>query len=468
MLLLFIISSILYASSAYARIIIGSDLSDRTVAPGKSTSFSASLQDADDPLSYVPVEDNFVANSIMIQWYIKLPGSSMFEILPHSNQYTGYLGKGYISDKTIVSWSNPAVITLSNIKADMDGLQIYYRASGNLPQNGGPVNLTSRTATLHVRTPISLYPPYASPAGQRNIHAPVEVSLYCPTREATIRYTLDGSDPADGNSILYTGPITITQDTIISFRSYLSAEYTAGSQGIGSALQRETYLIKPVLTASPAGGIYSSAQTVTLTCTPPCTKIYYTLDGTRPNDINNAILYTAPIRIENDVTLKAIAIESENDYPYGRNTDILEEKYVVGNINSSVSPPSASPAGGNYSEQQQITLSCPTPGVNIYWSLNGPGISYSSVLYKNPFVISARSGLYVLSAAAVDPRTGERSSEIRESYRMGTYGNNNSSNEKGEGESGGGGCGTNSAYGVCIVSVIFIFCVKLIKKCINN
>ncbi|OPY89115.1 MAG: Nickel uptake substrate-specific transmembrane region [Smithella sp. PtaU1.Bin162] len=67
--------------------------------------------------------------------------------------------------------------------------------------------------------------------------------------------------------------------------------------------------IPPVTTATPAGGTYNTAQTVTLTCNDGtgsgCNKIYYTTNGTTPT--TSSPIYSAPIAIAVTTTLKYFA-----------------------------------------------------------------------------------------------------------------------------------------------------------------
>ncbi len=63
----------------------------------------------------------------------------------------------------------------------------------------------------------------------------------------------------------------------------------------------------PVIT--PATGIYDEPQTVTITAADGCT-IYYTLDGTEPNDATT--LYTAPFVVSETTTVKAVAVNDED------------------------------------------------------------------------------------------------------------------------------------------------------------
>ena len=70
--------------------------------------------------------------------------------------------------------------------------------------------------------------------------------------------------------------------------------------------------IAPVTTASPTGGTYSSAQSVTLFCNDVtgsgCGNIYYTTDGTTPT--TSSPHYSTPINISANTTLNFFAVDS--------------------------------------------------------------------------------------------------------------------------------------------------------------
>jgi len=70
--------------------------------------------------------------------------------------------------------------------------------------------------------------------------------------------------------------------------------------------------IAPVTTASPTGGTYSSAQSVTLSCNDVtgsgCGNIYYTTDGTTPT--TSSPHYSTPINISANTTLNFFAVDS--------------------------------------------------------------------------------------------------------------------------------------------------------------
>ena len=74
-------------------------------------------------------------------------------------------------------------------------------------------------------------------------------------------------------------------------------------------------------TFSPAGGTYDEAQTVTISCDTEGASIYYTLDGTDPD--NGCDEYESPLTIESTTTIKAIA------YKDGESSSIASATYTI-------------------------------------------------------------------------------------------------------------------------------------------
>jgi hypothetical protein len=75
-------------------------------------------------------------------------------------------------------------------------------------------------------------------------------------------------------------------------------------------------------TATPAGGNYTKAQTVTLATATTGTDIHYTLDGNTPT--TGSTKYTVPITISETATLKAIAVKTGMI-----NSGIMTEEYTI-------------------------------------------------------------------------------------------------------------------------------------------
>jgi hypothetical protein len=150
----------------------------------------------------------------------------------------------------------------------------------------------------------------------------------------------------------------------------------------------EPNAVAPVIT--PDGGTFSASQSVTLSTTTASAEIYYTLDGSAPTPAST--LYTGPITISTDTTVKAIAS-------------------AVGYIQSGVSsaiftfttqtpPVGFLPAGGTYLAAQQVTISDADTNAEIYYTTDGSAPSSSSNLYSGPIQISVSE---TINAIAIDP-----------------------------------------------------------------
>ena len=144
-------------------------------------------------------------------------------------------------------------------------------------------------------------PTFTPAAGTYN--AARSVTIACATAGAAIHYTIDGSTPT-ASSTTYATAISITATTTVK------AMGTASNMA-DSAVATATYTIDvnatpaAAPTFSPAGGSYSTAQSVTLLTATTGASIYYTTDGSTPTTAST--LYSAPVQVAASVTLKAIA-----------------------------------------------------------------------------------------------------------------------------------------------------------------
>jgi YD repeat-containing protein len=139
----------------------------------------------------------------------------------------------------------------------------------------------------------------------------------------------------------------------------------------------------PITTATPGGGTYTTAQTVTLSANEPAT-IYYTTDGTTPT--MNSTVYSVPLAISANTTLKYFARDLA-----GNNEAAKTLAYF---INLDTTPPitSATPGGGTYFSPQTVTLTANEPAT-IYYTTNGTLPTTSSTVYSTPLTISANATL---------------------------------------------------------------------------
>jgi regulation of enolase protein 1 (concanavalin A-like superfamily) len=101
-----------------------------------------------------------------------------------------------------------------------------------------------------------------------------------------------------GSTPVGTYPLTITA----------TALGTVG-QNAGVSLTVAAAAVVAAPTFSPAGGTYSSAQTVTISTATSGATIRYTTDGSTPSETAGAV-YSGPVTVSSTQTLKAIAYES--------------------------------------------------------------------------------------------------------------------------------------------------------------
>lgn len=126
-----------------------------------------------------------------------------------------------------------------------------------------------------------------------------EITLKASQSTATIYYTTDGSSPKF-NGETYSSPIPVNNDMILKAVAYdenyepsdiMTYEYTIGTAE---------------LSATPEGTVIPYHTAVSLKSRPASDVIiYYTTDGTSPT--SNSDVYTAPIIVDNNLTLRAKA-----------------------------------------------------------------------------------------------------------------------------------------------------------------
>src|ERR1700730_10244610 len=147
--------------------------------------------------------------------------------------------------------------------------------------------------------------PVISPAGQ-SFTGSLSVTISDSTSGATIYYTTDGSMPTI-SSTKYTGAITVNTTATIAAVASLNGFLTR-------AVAQETYALQTqalMPTFSPAGGSYTSAQSVTISDETPLSQIYYTTDGTTPSPgVGTTKLYSGALSIGATTTMNAIATAS--------------------------------------------------------------------------------------------------------------------------------------------------------------
>ncbi|MEW6183577.1 MAG: Ig-like domain-containing protein [Bacillota bacterium] len=123
----------------------------------------------------------------------------------------------------------------------------------------------------------------------------------------------------------------------------------------------------PTVTATPPGGSYNAAQSVTLAASEPAV-IYYTTDGTDPTASSTE--YAAPIAITADTTLKFMAV----DQP-GNQSVIYTETYIIDTTAPTVagSDPAEAATGVPVDKTVYVTFS-----ENVQ-----PGANYGGIMLRS-------------------------------------------------------------------------------------
>jgi parallel beta-helix repeat protein len=150
---------------------------------------------------------------------------------------------------------------------------------------------------------------------------------------------------------------------------------------------------------SPAGGSYTSTQTVTLEDGDGVAALYYTTDGTTPTVSSSR--YSVGISVSSSTTVRAVAIDE------GLMSGVGSAAYTIGGPPA----PGFSPEPGTYSSSQSVTLADGDSSAMIYYTVDGSTPSASSARYSGPIKISATT---TLRAVAVD-------GSLNSSVATGTY-----------------------------------------------
>ena len=121
----------------------------------------------------------------------------------------------------------------------------------------------------------------------------------------------------------------------------------SGGSGGGNGTPPEQQAATP--TFSPAGGTFTSAQTVTLSDSTTGASIYYTTNGSTPTQ--SSTLYSAPITVSATTTIEAIAV----DAPSYTVSNVATATYTI-NLPVAATP-TFSPAPGTFTSAQSVALS---------------------------------------------------------------------------------------------------------------
>ncbi len=294
-------------------------------------------------------------------------------------------------------------VTLSDATT---GATIYYTTDGSTPTTaskiyGGPITVSaSETLNAVAISAATTLSPVATAAFTINFPAATPVispaggtftsiqtaTISDATPGATIYYTTDGSAPTTSSAV-YGGAITVSKSETISAVALAPGSSLSAVESAAFTLN----LTAATPAISPAGGTFTSIQTVSISDTTPGAAIYYTLDGSAPTA--SSPLYSAPISVTKSETINAIAVATGY-----ANSAIASAAFTI-NL-----PPAAlpvfSPAAGTYTTIQNVTLSDSIAGAAIYYTTDGSTPTTASTPYTAPINVAATETIKAIATAA--------------------------------------------------------------------
>jgi len=252
------------------------------------------------------------------------------------------------------------------------GSAIYYTTDGSIPPSstssiisGSPVTVTvsqgetiNAVAELGTQTSAMTSAAYAfvgtgavpsptfSPGDGGTVRAAQDpITLGDTDSKASIYYTYDGTSPYTYSSTYGTySPSATAQLYSVPFRLPLSYATTGSAlvqafaldAGTGSQPSSAYYIVKPDQYAqpvfSPAAGVVTASQTVSIAEADTSAPVYYNIDSSTVPTSASTLYTGTPITLSTGIhTIQAIALD-----PYDPNPSVVSSTYFVGTTGSTI------------------------------------------------------------------------------------------------------------------------------------
>ena len=266
-------------------------------------------------------------------------------------------------------------------KADGDYSDIVYVPLTVSEITGGAYTYTSSEVVKE-----TVATPAITPNGGELKYGNNTVSIACDTDDATIYYTIDGTEPTT-SSTKYTGAFTLSSNATVK-----AIAVKSGWNNSSVASASFTYTVETVATPTitPNGGeLKYGNNTVTIACATDDVTIYYTTNGATPT--TSSTKYTGAFTLTSNATVKAIAVKT------GWNNSSVASASFTYTVET-VATPVIAPNGGEIEAGTTISISCATSGATIYYSTNG---AEPTTVYSAPFALNEAA-----TVKAVAKKTG--------------------------------------------------------------
>lgn len=225
------------------------------------------------------------------------------------------------------------------------------------------------------------------------------------SRNTTIRYTLDGSDPGVRSFALDPADnvIEITSTTTVKAKSFQVDLRTL--EVLSSKAVSRTYTALPNEVAPPSitppTGSYDMPLQVTIDYgdgqqNQSNTSLRYTLDGSEPTAGSLVVIPEQgdTLYLNNTTTVKAKSFQTIGAQVLASTTTTVTYTSTI----PTVATPVITPGAGVYNQPHTVTITTATPGATIRYRTDGraPSFFYPGTLYTGPIVLD--TGTYEITA----------------------------------------------------------------------
>lgn len=269
---------------------------------------------------------------------------------------------------------------------DVEGATIYYTTDGTTPTNLS--NKYSASISINKDTTlkmIAIYKNFAqsevvtykytfacvSPTANyesgKSFSKETSIKLATKEKNAIIYYTIDGKKPTI-KSKKYTGPITISKDTVIKAISIVTGKKNS------EVVTLYYYVSADTPTSNSSSGTYASSLHIKLKTATKGATIYYTTNGKIPT--NKSKKYTGTFTVSKNTVVKAIAINGK-----------VKSNVATWTYNVKAGTPFSNKVSGYYKDMLTIKLSTNTSGATIYYTTDGTKPSVYSLRYTGEIKI---------------------------------------------------------------------------------
>ena len=191
----------------------------------------------------------------------------------------------------------------------------------------------------------------------------------------TIYYTTDGSEPTQASNI-YGGIIVLNSTATLRLRAFSPIVGVAPSE-----ITTVSYVISALsVTISPAAGTYLSSRSVSLASSSGDAVIYYTVDGSTPDETSDQ--YTSPFTLTENTTVKAIAII----------TGISTSAIATSVFGIQLIAPELT-ASGTEINSFEFSANNPNSIGEIRYTIDGSTPNSGSTLYVSPVTLTATTNV---------------------------------------------------------------------------